>query len=140
MSLRCPEDVFNITIFRLPRRLQDVFKTFPRCLGRRKIVTLMKTSSRHALKASSRRLEDQQMFVGNSLSYVIKYSQYLLVKFQAAIYKNLLLAKFSKPITLYIINRFHLHHKKLALLQRILLTVTTTLLLKALKESLQLPI
>ena len=106
MSLRCLEDVFSITIFRLPRRLQEIFKTFPRRLGRQKIVTLMKTPSRHVLKASSRCLEDQQMFVGNSLSYVIKYLQYLLVKFQAAIYKNLLLAKFSKPITLCIINRF----------------------------------
>ena len=44
MSSRRLQDVFSVTSFRLPRRLQDVlqdiFKTSSRRLGRRKIVTL----------------------------------------------------------------------------------------------------
>ena len=40
--LKALEDVFSITIFHLPRHLQNVFKTSSRRLGRRKIVTLMK--------------------------------------------------------------------------------------------------
>ena len=71
----------------------------------------------------------------NALSYMIKYLPCLLVNFQAPIYKNLLLAKCSKPTNRYIIKRFHLHYRELALLQRILLIITTTLLLKALEES-----
>ena len=71
MSSRRLQDVFSVTIFCLPRRLQDILKTScknvlktfsrrickmsSRRLGRRKIVTL---------KTSSRRLEDQQMFAG----------------------------------------------------------------------------
>ena len=57
MSWRRLEDVFSLTIFRLRRCLQDVFKTSSRRLGRRKIVTL-KTFSRHVLKKPWRRLED----------------------------------------------------------------------------------
>ena len=37
--------------------------------------------------------------------------------------------------TIYIIKRFHLHYRELTLIQRILLTITTTIWLKALKES-----
>ena len=57
------------------------------------------------------------------------------------IYKNLLLAKCAKPTTRYIIKRFHLHYRELPLLQRNLLIITTTLLIKALEnhELLQLP-
>ena len=59
MSSRRLEDVFSVTIFRLPRRLKDVlqevFKTSSRRLGRRKIVTL---------KTCWRPLQDQQMFAG----------------------------------------------------------------------------
>ena len=71
----------------------------------------------------------------NAPSYMIKYLPCLLVNFQAAIYKNLLLAKCCKPTTRYIIKRFLLQCRELALPQRILLIVTTTLLLKALEES-----
>ena len=60
-------------------------------------------------------------------SYMIKYLPRRLVNFQAAIYKDLLLAKFSKPTTIYIIKRFHLPYKELALLQRILLIVAAAL-------------
>ena len=57
MSSRCLQDVFSVTILRLPRRLEDVLqrhlknvlKTLSRRLGRRKNVTL---------KTSWRRLED----------------------------------------------------------------------------------
>ena len=62
---------FSVTIFRPPRRLEDVVKTSCkmswRRLGRRKIVTLktswrhvLKTSWRHILKTSSRRLGGKQ--------------------------------------------------------------------------------
>ena len=66
----CLQDVFSVTIFRLPRRLQDFFKTSwrrlqnvlkrsrkrsSRRLGWRKLVTL---------KTRCRRLQDQQMFAG----------------------------------------------------------------------------
>ena len=71
----CLQDVFSETIFRLPRRLQDVLqgvfktpskrlcKTSSRRLGRRKIV---------ALKTCWRRLQDmclqgQQMFAGEGI-------------------------------------------------------------------------
>ena len=49
MSSRRLQDVFSVTIFRLPRRLPDVFKTSSKRLGRRKIVTL---------KTCWRRLQD----------------------------------------------------------------------------------
>ena len=71
----------------------------------------------------------------NALSYMIKYLPCLLVNFQAAIHKNLLLTKCFKPTTRYIIKRFHLHYRELAIVQRILLIIATTLLLKALEES-----
>ena len=64
----------------------------------------------------------------------------LLVNIQAAIYINILLARcrafeHAEPTTIYITNlRFHLHFRQLALLQRILLIVTTGLLLKTLEE------
>ena len=71
----------------------------------------------------------------NPLSYIIKYLLSLLINFQAALYnKNLLLEKPSQSNTNYIIEKFHLHYRELALLQRILLVVTTTLLLKSLEE------
>ena len=53
MSSRRLEDVFSVTIFRLQRRLQDVLRE------------VLKTSSRRLRKASSRRLEGQQMFAGS---------------------------------------------------------------------------
>ena len=60
----------------------------------------------------------------------------LLVNFQAAIYKILLLAKFSKTTTIYRIERFDLHYKEVALFQIFLLIIRTTLLLlKALEKS-----
>ena len=43
------QHVFSVTIFRLPRRHEDIFKMSSRPLGRKGIVTL---------KTSSRRLED----------------------------------------------------------------------------------
>ena len=55
MSSRRLQDIFSVTIFCLPRRLQDVFKT------------LWKTKNCYAediLKTSSRSLQDQQMFAG----------------------------------------------------------------------------
>ena len=69
MSSRHLQDVFSVTIFRLPRRLQDVLqevfktsskrlcKTSSRRLGRRKIVTL-KTCWRRFQDMSGRRLQD----------------------------------------------------------------------------------
>ena len=64
MSSRCLQDVFSVTILRLPRRLEDVLqrhlknvlKTLSRRLGRRKNVTL-KTSWRHLEDMSWRCLE-----------------------------------------------------------------------------------
>ena len=62
----------------------------------------------------------------NALSCMIKYLPCLLVNFQAAIYKNLVLARCREhfehvePNTIYIIKRFHLHYRGLALLLGIL--------------------
>ena len=86
MSSRRLQDVFSVTIFRLPRGLQDVFKTSCKRSSRRLqdvfktplqdvfktswktkncyAEDVLKTSTRHVLKTSGRRLEDQQMFVG----------------------------------------------------------------------------
>ena len=83
MSSRRLQDVFSVTIFRLPRRLEDLFKTFCEMSSRRfqdvfktpwktkncYAEDVLKTSSRHVLKTSSRRLEDQQMFAGNLQLY-----------------------------------------------------------------------
>ena len=75
MSSRGLQDVFSVTIFYLPRRLQDVLRdvfkkssrrlrdVFARRLGRQKIVTL-KTCWRRLQDMSWRRLQDQQMFAG----------------------------------------------------------------------------
>ena len=65
----------------------------------------------------------------NPASYMIKYLPCLIVKFQATIHKNLLLAgcrtfENVNPTTIYMIKRFHLHYRELALLQSSLLTVT----------------
>ena len=86
MCSRRLEDVFSVTIFPLPRSLEEVLrealKTSSRCFkASSKDVfkkswktknccaeDVLKTSSRHVLKTSSRRLEDQQMFAG-SVSY-----------------------------------------------------------------------
>ena len=43
------KDIFNVTIFLLPRRLQDVFKTFSR--------SVCKNSSKYVFKASSKHLQ-----------------------------------------------------------------------------------
>ena len=63
------EDVFSVTIFCLPRRLEDVFKTYLQDIFQTSWKTktcytedMLKTSSRHVLKTSSTRLEYQQMF------------------------------------------------------------------------------
>ena len=60
-SSRRLQHVFSVTIFRLPRRLEDALKTSRkmswRRLGRQKIVTL-KTSWRRLEDMSWRRLED----------------------------------------------------------------------------------
>ena len=90
----CLEDVFSVTIFRLPRRLQDVFKTssrrFQDVFARRLQESsqdvfktswktkncyaeyVLKTSSRHVSKTSSRRFEDQQMFAGYEVHISLK--------------------------------------------------------------------
>ena len=61
MSSSRLEDVFSVTIFRLPRRLagglENVFKTSAWRLGRRKTVT-QKTCWRHLRDMSWRRLQD----------------------------------------------------------------------------------
>ena len=62
MSLRRLEDVFSVTIFRFPRRLQDalwdvVFRTSSKPLAKSKIATL-KTCWRRLLHISWRRLQD----------------------------------------------------------------------------------
>ena len=52
MSWRRLEDVFSVTIFHLPRRLQDVFKSCLQDLFQRRLQDVFKTSS----KTSSRRI------------------------------------------------------------------------------------
>ena len=81
MSSRRFQDVFSVTIFCLPRRPQDflrnVFKTSwktKNCYAE----DVFKTSSRHVLETSWRRLEDQQMFAGYELFYTFfELSQYI---------------------------------------------------------------
>ena len=51
------QHIFSVTIFRLPRRHEDIFKTSSRPLGRKGIVTL-KMSSRRLEDMSWRRLKD----------------------------------------------------------------------------------
>ena len=65
----------------------------------------------------------------HSLSYMIKYLPCLIVNFQAAMRKNLLLARCKafdhvEPTTIYIIKIFNLHYRELAPLQSSVLTVT----------------
>ena len=81
LSPRHLQDVFSVTTFCLPRRLeyvlntsckylsQDVFKTswkMKNCYAE----DMLKTSSRNVLKTSPRRLEDQQMFAGDVHVYI----------------------------------------------------------------------
>ena len=82
MSSRLLHDVFNVTIFCLPRRLarclQDAFKTYLHDVFKTSWNTkncyaedVLKTSSRHVLKTSWRRLEDvlktNKCFLGSTL-------------------------------------------------------------------------
>ena len=55
MSSRRLEDIFSVTIFRLPRRLEDVLKMSSRRLARG-LENVFKTSSRPLRKTSPRRL------------------------------------------------------------------------------------
>ena len=75
MSWRSLEDVFTITIFRLPRRLQDVlhdvFKTASRCLCKtssRRLQDVLEDKKllrwRRVEDVFKTCLEDQQMFAG----------------------------------------------------------------------------
>ena len=78
MSSKLLEDFCSVTIFQLPRLLQDVFrdvfKTFSRCLEdvlktswktkNSYAEDVLKTSWRHVLKTSWKHFEDQQMFAG----------------------------------------------------------------------------
>ena len=56
MSSRRLQDVFSVTILRLPRCLEDVFQDVLR--------DVFKTSSKRIQDVFTRRLEDQQMFAG----------------------------------------------------------------------------
>ena len=68
MSWRCLQYVFSVTIFHVPRRLQDVFQTPWRHVLKtswRHVVKtpwryVFKTSWRHVLKMSTKRLVDKQ--------------------------------------------------------------------------------
>ena len=62
------------------------------------------------------------------LTFKLKYREHYL-------WQNVEHLEHVDPTTIYIIKVFHLHFRELALLQRILLIWTTTLLLKALEES-----
>ena len=62
-SWRILDDVLKMSREMSSRRLQDVFKMSWKTKNYYAEVVL-KTSSRHVLKASSRRLQDQQMFAG----------------------------------------------------------------------------
>ena len=67
----CLRDAFSVTIYRLTRRLvrylQDGFVKTKHCYAE----DVLKTSSRHALKKSSRCLEDQQLLAGQFRSAVV---------------------------------------------------------------------
>ena len=63
MSLRSLQGIFSVPIFPLPRRLQDVLKTYLQDVFK----TSWKTKNRYTedvLNPPSRRLQDQQMFAG----------------------------------------------------------------------------
>ena len=77
MSWRCLQQVFGVTILRLPRRLEGVFKTSwktKNCYAE----DVLKTSSRHVFKTSWRRLEDQQMFAGLLLVTIRRLNKFKL--------------------------------------------------------------
>ena len=56
MSWRCLQHVFSATIFRLPRRLEDILED-EKLLRWRRLEDVLKTSWRHVLKTSSTRLQ-----------------------------------------------------------------------------------
>ena len=55
MSSRCLEEVFNVTIFRLPRRIEDVL---------REVLKTPEDVLEDVKLLRGRRIEDQQMFAG----------------------------------------------------------------------------
>ena len=52
------QDVFSITIFRLPRRLQDVFKTYLQYVFQKRLQGVFKMSSQDVFKTFSRRFQN----------------------------------------------------------------------------------
>ena len=63
MPSRHLEGALSVTIFFLPRRLEEVFKTSWKTKNQY-AEDVLKTSSRHVLKTSCRPLEDQPIFAG----------------------------------------------------------------------------
>ena len=57
-SSRRLEDVSSITIFRLPRRLEDVLKTYLEYLFQKRLQGVFKMSSQDVFKTFSRRFQD----------------------------------------------------------------------------------
>ena len=88
MPARRLEDVFSVTIFRLPGRLEDVLKMSSRRLARG-LENLFKTSSRRLHKTSSRRLGRRKIAMlkkcWRRLQDVLKTSKCLLGFFFAFI-------------------------------------------------------
>ena len=86
----------------------------------------MKVLDKHTKKIVAATFINVKM---HALSYMIKYLPCLTVNIQAAIHKNLLLARCKafehvELTTIYVIKIFHLHYRELALLHSSLLTVT----------------
>ena len=76
-SWKCLEDVFSVTIFRLPRRLGDVFKSSSRRVcntsSKKRLQDVFKTCFQDFFfKTSSRRL--QCVFKNTSCNYILKTS------------------------------------------------------------------
>ena len=57
-SSRRLEDVFSITLFRLPRRLEDVFKTYLQYVFQKRLQGVFKMSSQDVFKTFSRRFQN----------------------------------------------------------------------------------
>ena len=84
------EDLFSVTIFRLPRRLEDVLK---KSWKTKNCYTedVLKTTSRHVFRTSSRCLEDQQMFAG-----MCEFCSWLTLKIWEQRHSGVFIANFEQ--------------------------------------------
>ena len=103
------QDVFKTSCKMYSRRLQDIFKTTCKtknCYAE----DVLKASSRHVLKVSSRRLKDQQMFVG-SLPFVDSFNLFLYLflseRKSSSAPSLIMISMLSLFESLHVLNHYH---------------------------------